>query len=88
MPSASLGTGFFFFLLILLLHLFSSSSSSSSSVCLAGGIPPDALKPTEAYCANPAFGPPFISRGAPRQTASETSISERRNYGREMADQI
>jgi hypothetical protein len=28
---------------------------SSSSVCGAGGIPPNALQPTEAYCANPAF---------------------------------
>jgi hypothetical protein len=30
--------------------------SSFSSVCGAGGIPPNALQPTEAYCANPAFG--------------------------------
>jgi hypothetical protein len=37
---------------------------------------------------NPLLVPPFISRGAPRQTELETSISERRNYGREMADQI
>jgi hypothetical protein len=32
--------------------------------------------------------PPFISSGASRQTAWEASISERRNYGREMAGQI
>jgi hypothetical protein len=30
-------------------------SSSYSSVCGAGGIPPNALQPTKAYCANPAF---------------------------------
>jgi hypothetical protein len=38
-----------------------------------------ALQPFEAYCTNPVLVPPFISRGAPRQTAWETSISERRN---------
>jgi hypothetical protein len=32
--------------------------------------------------------PPFTSKGAPRQTAWETSVKERSNYGREMADQI
>jgi hypothetical protein len=32
-----------------------SSSSSSSSVCGAGGIPHNALQPTEAYCANSAL---------------------------------
>jgi hypothetical protein len=37
---------------------------------------------------NTALVPPFISRGAPRQTAWETSVSERRNYGQEMASQI
>jgi hypothetical protein len=37
---------------------------------------------------NPVLVPPFISRGVPRQTAGETSISERRKYGREMAGQI
>jgi hypothetical protein len=31
---------------------------------------------------------PVISRGAPRQMTWETSISERWNYGREMAYQI
>jgi hypothetical protein len=40
------------------------------------------------FVLNPALVPPFISRGTPRQTAWETSISERRNYGREMAGQI
>jgi hypothetical protein len=34
---------------------------------------------------NPVLVPQFISRGAPRQTAWETSISDRRKYGREMA---
>jgi hypothetical protein len=38
------------------------SSSSSSSVCLsvygADGIPPNSLQPSEADCANPAFGSP------------------------------
>jgi hypothetical protein len=37
---------------------------------------------------NPVFSSPFISRGAPRQTSRETSISESRKYGREMAGQI
>jgi hypothetical protein len=32
--------------------------------------------------------PPIISRGAPRQATWETSVSEGRNYGREMADQF
>jgi hypothetical protein len=36
----------------------------------------------------PLWFPPFISRGAPRQMAWETSISERWNYGREMTDQF
>jgi hypothetical protein len=40
--------------------------SSSSSFCGAGGIPPNALQPTDAYCTNPALAYPFISRGAPR----------------------
>jgi hypothetical protein len=54
----------------------------------AGGIPPSALQPFEAYCAKARFTSPLISRGAPRQTAWETSISERGKYGREMAGQI
>jgi hypothetical protein len=37
---------------------------------------------------NPALVPPFIFRGTPRQTEWETSISERRNYGREMAGKM
>jgi hypothetical protein len=52
------------------------------SFCGAGGIPPSALQPFEAYCANPAFSSPFISRGAPRHTVRETSISERRIIGK------
>jgi hypothetical protein len=41
--------------------------------------PAYAMQPFESYCANPVLVPPFISRGAPRQTAWETSTSERRN---------
>jgi hypothetical protein len=37
---------------------------------------------------NPVLVPPFISRAAPHHTAWETSISERRKYGREMDGQI
>jgi hypothetical protein len=37
---------------------------------------------------NPVLVPPFISRGASRQKAQETSISEKRKYGRETAGQI
>jgi hypothetical protein len=44
---------------------------------------PSVLQHFQAYYANPALVPPFICRGAPRQTAWETSISERRNYERE-----
>jgi hypothetical protein len=39
-----------------------SSSTSSSSFCGASGILPNALQPTEDYCANPTLVPPFISR--------------------------
>jgi hypothetical protein len=56
--------------------------------CGTGGIPLSAPQPLEAYCVNTALVPRFISRGNPRQTAWETSISERRNRGREMASQI
>jgi hypothetical protein len=35
----------------------------------------------------PLWFPPFISRGAPRQMAWGTSISERWNYGQEITDQ-
>jgi hypothetical protein len=65
-----------------------SLSYPSSSVCGAGRIPPNALQPTEAYRTIPAFGSPVHLQRRSRQTAWETSISERRNYGREMADQI
>jgi hypothetical protein len=61
-------------------------SSSSSSVWDRRDAP-NVLQPTEAYCTNPALGSPVISRGAPHQTMWEASISERRNYGREMFDQ-
>jgi hypothetical protein len=37
-------------------------SPSSSTVCGAGGIPLDALQPTEAYCANTAI---LFSRSLP-----------------------
>jgi hypothetical protein len=37
---------------------------------------------------NAVLVPPFISRGAPHQTARETSVDERMNYGQEMAGQI
>jgi hypothetical protein len=57
-------------------------------LCGAGSYPPNVLQPTEAYCTNPALVPPFISRGAPLETTWKASISERRNYGREMTDQI
>jgi hypothetical protein len=57
-------------------------------LCGAGGYPPNVLQHTEAYCTNPDLVSPFISRGAPHQTKWEASISDRRNYGREMSDQI
>jgi hypothetical protein len=57
-------------------------------LCGVGGYPPNVLQSTEAYCINPTLGSPFISRDAPHQTKWEASISERRNYGREMSDQI
>jgi hypothetical protein len=44
-------------------------SSSSFSFCWIDGIPPNALQPFGAYFAKPRFSSPFISRGAPRQTA-------------------
>jgi hypothetical protein len=40
-----------------------------------------------ALCAPPLV-PPVISRGAPRQATWETSVSEERSYGREMAGQF
>jgi hypothetical protein len=36
----------------------------------------------------PPLVPPVISSGAPRQATWETSVSEGRNYGREMAGQF
>jgi hypothetical protein len=66
-----------------------SSSSSSSSIFGAGGNPAYRTSAFEGICTlTPVLVPPFISRGAPHQTAWETSVSERRNYGREMASQI
>jgi hypothetical protein len=41
----------------------------------------------QALCAPPLV-PPVISRGTPRQAKWETSVSEGRNYGREMAGQL
>jgi hypothetical protein len=65
----------------------SSSSSSSSTIRVAGGNPAYRTSAFEAVCTlTPILVSPFISRGAPRHTAWETSIRERRNYGREMAD--
>jgi hypothetical protein len=32
---------------------------TSNPICEDGGIPPNVLQPTEAYCANPAFGSPI-----------------------------
>jgi hypothetical protein len=47
--------------------------------------PPIALQPSRPFVLlTPCFiVPPFISRGDPRQTAWETSVSEGRKYGRE-----
>jgi hypothetical protein len=41
----------------------------------------------QALCAPPLV-PPVISRGASRQATWETSVSEGRNYGREMVGQF
>jgi hypothetical protein len=66
-----------------------NASSSFSSIGGAGRNPAYRTSAFEAVCTlTPVLVPPFISRGAPHQTALETSISERRNYGREMAGQI
>jgi hypothetical protein len=46
-----------------------------------GGIPPSALQPFEAYCANPAFSSPRSSPEALHVRRRERPISERRNYG-------
>jgi hypothetical protein len=48
----------------------SSSSSSSSSICGTGGNPAYRTSAFEAVCnLTPVLFSPFISRGAPRQTA-------------------
>jgi hypothetical protein len=66
-----------------------SSSSSSSSICGAGGNPADRTSAFKAVCTlTPVLVSLFISIGAVRPTVWETSINERRNYGREMAGQI
>jgi hypothetical protein len=48
---------------------------SSSSVCGAGGIPPNALQPTEAYCANPAFRLPRLPAEALHVRRRERPVS-------------
>jgi hypothetical protein len=66
-----------------------SPGSSSSSICGAGGNPTYRTSVFEAICTvTPILFYPFIFRGAPCQTMWETSISERRNSGLEMAGQI
>jgi hypothetical protein len=49
---------------------------------------PDAPRPYERARCAPLLVSPVISRGAPRPATSETSVSEGRKYGREMADPI
>jgi hypothetical protein len=62
---------------------------SYSSVGGARGNSAYHTSPFEDVCTlTPVLVPPFISRGAPRQTARETPISERKNYGLEMTGQI
>jgi hypothetical protein len=62
---------------------------SSSSMCGAGRNPAYRTSASEAVCTlTPILFSPFISRDAPRQMTWETFISERRNYGWEMACQI
>jgi hypothetical protein len=63
--------------------------SSSSSVCGAGGIPPNVLQPTEAYCANLAFWFPSSSPEALHVRRRERPLSVKGGtMGREMAGQI
>jgi hypothetical protein len=72
-----------------LIRIIKFYTSPSSSICGAGGNPAYRTSAFEAVCTlTLVLIPPFISRGAPHQTAWETSISERKNYGREMACQI
>jgi hypothetical protein len=59
---------------------------SSSSLCGASRIHLAHCSFSRLIVLNPALVPPFISKGAPRQTAWETSISERRNYRQEMPE--
>jgi hypothetical protein len=49
--------------------------SSSSSVGWAGGIPRNALQPTEAYCSKPAFWFPSLSPEALHVRRGERPIS-------------
>jgi hypothetical protein len=49
---------------------------------------PDAPRPYERALCAPLLVSPVISRGAQRPATLETSISEGRKYGREMADTI
>jgi hypothetical protein len=62
---------------------------SSSSV---GGAGRNSVYRTLAFVAiytlTPVLVPPFISKGTPRQKTCETSVTEMRNYCREMAGQI
>jgi hypothetical protein len=53
------------------------------SVCGAGGIPPNALQSTEAYCANPAFSSPTHL-----QRRSKSDDVRDICQQKEMADQI
>jgi hypothetical protein len=83
----------FFFIHYWLVFITVVESSSSSSSSRVGAVPPgpwspDAPRPYErAFCAPPLVSL-FISRGAPRPATWDTSVSEGRKYGREMADPI
>jgi hypothetical protein len=66
---------------ILLLVLFLQSVGLAESRLMNCSLP-------RLIVLTPRLVPPFNSRGATRHTAWETSISERRNYGQEMDDQI
>jgi hypothetical protein len=58
------------FLALLFFFFFFFFSSSYSSICGAGGNPAYRTSAFEAVCTlTPVLVPPFISRGAPRQTA-------------------
>jgi hypothetical protein len=64
--------------------------SSSSSRVGAEPVPcsPDAPRPYERALCAPLLVSPVISRGAPRPAMWDTSISEGRKYGQEMANPI